>query len=191
MPTGNPALSEKYFRDEAATGARSDTMTVQGTAIKTGVLTAIMVAVAAVVWGMVFPQGIAGAADPFVNREAMLGCLLGGGLGGFVLCLIICFAPKSSPVLAPLYAACEGAFLGAISGLYAHGVYPGIVLQAAMLTIGVLVMMLTLYATGIIKMSDKLRTGIIAATGAICLVYIASLVMNLFGVRVPYIYEGG
>lgn len=190
MRTANPALNEKYFHDESVSMPRGATMTVQGAAVKTGVLTVILVAAAAVAWNFVFPEGIAGA-NPYVNRTAMLGCLLGGCLGGLVLALVISFAPKTAPFLSPVYAGCEGAFLGAISGLYAAGNYPGIILQAAMLTIGVLVMMFTIYATRIIVVTDKLRTGIFAATGAVCLVYLASMLLNLFGVRIPYIHDGG
>ena len=43
----------------------------------------------------------------------------------------------------------------------------GIVLQAVVLTIGVFAVMLFLYATRIIKVTEKLRMGIVAATGAV------------------------
>src|SRR4051812_10883704 len=192
MATANPALNVNTFRGEAAV-PHSGAMTVQGAAIKTCVLLAILTAVAAVTWGVVFPEGIRASADkaPVVNSTAMMAALLGGGIGGLVLCLIICFAPKSAPILSPLYAACEGAVLGAISGIYAQGVYPAIVLEAAMLTIGTLAVMLAIYASRLIVVTDKLRIGIIAATGAVCLVYLASFLMNLFGFHLPYIHNSG
>ena len=49
------------------------------------------------------------------------------------------------------------------------------------LTIGVFAVMLFLFATRIIRVTEKLRMGIIAATGAILLVYIVNLVLSLFG----------
>lgn len=195
MNTGNPALNERYFAEEANVVDRSGVMTIQGTVIKTAVLLAVMIAVAGLAWSLTFPQGISLSGDQatslYVNKKAMIGCLAGGAIGGLILSLIICFVPKTAPICAPLYAACEGAFVGAVSGLYAVGSYPAIIAQAIMLTIGVFVTMLALYMTGIIKMSDKLRIGIIVATGGIALVYLATMILSFFGVQMPYIHGAG
>lgn len=197
MNTANPALNERYFQGEGYADNRASAMTVQGAVIKTLLLTTIMVCVAAVAWGVSFPNGVPTqkmVSSGDVNTTALWGFLLGGGIGGFILGLIMCFKPKASPILAPLYAACEGGFVGAISGLYTMnfpGVQGGIVLQAAMLTIGTLVVMLTAYMTGIIKVTEKLRTGIIAATGGIMLVYLATMLLRMFGVQIPYIHGSG
>ena len=77
-----------------------------------------------------------------------------------------CFKPNLARFTAPIYALLEGAFLGAISGLY-NEVWNGIAIQAVMLTIGVFAVMLFLYGTRIIKVTEKLRMGIVAATGAV------------------------
>ena len=50
-------------------------------------------------------------------------------------------------------------------------------------------MVLFLYATRIIKVTDKLRMGIVAATGAVFVVYLVSLVLRLFGADVPFIHD--
>ena len=190
MATGNPALNESYFETESRVATGAGVMTVQGSVVKTAVLLAIMLAVAGFAWSQILPQGTSGKAMDGL-RSSAIPWLAVGGIGGLVLGLIMCFAPKAAPVVAPLYAAFEGAFVGGLSAIYAVAAYPGIVMQAAMLTVGVLVMMLALYGTGIIRMSDKLRTGIIAATGAICLVYLGSMLMQMFGVPVPYIHSNG
>lgn len=62
-------------------------------------------------------------------------------------------------------------------------------LQAVGLTIGVFAMMLALYATGTIKVTDRLRKGIFAATGAVVLVYLASTIARLFGSDIPIIHD--
>ncbi|RME03633.1 MAG: Bax inhibitor-1/YccA family protein, partial [Bacteroidetes bacterium] len=67
----------------------------------------------------------------------------------------------------------------------------GIIFQAVTLTFAVLFMMLFLYKSGTIKVTQKLRSGVIMATGAILLVYIINLVLSFFGMNVPYLHEGG
>ena len=93
-------------------------------------------------------------------------------------------------ITAPLYAVAEGLVLGAISAAF-EAQFEGIVLQAVALTIGVFATMLVLYATGRIRVTARLRTGIIAATGAVCLVYFVSILFSIFGSSVPYIHSSG
>ena len=49
--------------------------------------------------------------------------------------------------------------------------------------------MLFLYATRIIKVTEKLRMGIVAATGAVFLVYLFKC-FSLFGANVPFLHDG-
>ena len=80
--------------------------------------------------------------------------------------------------------------IGAISRIYDYE-FDGIVLQAVMLTIGVFAVMLGLYSTRLIKVTEKFRLGVIAATGAILLVYVIDIVLSLFGLDVPYLHDTG
>jgi len=68
---------------------------------------------------------------------------------------------------------------------------PGIVVNAMLLTFGVLAVMLMLYTSRTIRVTDKLVKGIFAATGAILLVYVVDMVLGMFGVRMPLIHESG
>ncbi|MCY7312389.1 MAG: Bax inhibitor-1/YccA family protein, partial [Pseudoxanthomonas sp.] len=111
-------------------------------------------------------------------------------IGGMVLALVTIFKQTWAPVTAPMYALVEGFFLGAISAMYSH-LYEGIVLQAVMLTIGTLFAMLFAYRTGLIKVTEKFKMGVVAATGGIFLVYLATIVLGLFGISVPFIHESG
>jgi uncharacterized YccA/Bax inhibitor family protein len=43
--------------------------------------------------------------------------------------------------------------------------------------------MLVLYATGLIRVSNKLRIGIIAATGGIALFYLLEMILGFFGIN--------
>ena len=115
----------------------------------------------------------------------------GGAIGGIIVVFIAAFKRHLSPTLAPIYALLEGLFVGGITVYYGAAFGGGIVFQAVTLTFAVLFMMLFLYKTGIIKVTQKLRSGVMMATGAILLVYVVNFVMGFFGISVPFLHEGG
>lgn len=177
MRTGNPVLTAGAFeRYDVYEPAR--TMTIEGTAAKTGMLLVLAVASAAATWVTLLEGG------------AVMPWLIGGALGGFALALVTIFKREWAPYTAPAYAVAEGLFLGAISAMYNH-IYNGIVFQAACLTFGTLLAMLIAYRAGWIRATQKFRAGVFAATGGICLVYLVSIVLNLFGASFPYIHGAG
>lgn len=147
----------------------AEVMTVEGTINKTLILFALMLAGAAFTWTALLSGGA------FVFPLA-----IGSAIGAFIVGLVTCFRPKSAPITAPIYAVLEGLFLGAISALF-QSMYNGIVVQAVALTLGVFGIMLTLYRTGLVKVTEQLKMGVIAATGAIALTYITSMVLRAFG----------
>ena len=99
---------------------------------------------------------------------------------GFVSAIVAMFKPKSARFLAPVYALAQGAVGGAISKVY-NIAYPGIVLQAVGATIGVFVVMLTLYRTGILRVTDKFRRIVIGATLGLAAFYLVSFIAGFFG----------
>jgi uncharacterized YccA/Bax inhibitor family protein len=111
-------------------------------------------------------------------------------LVAFGVAILTVFKPAWARITAPIYALIEGVVLGAISHLYEIR-WDGIVLQAVGLTIGVFAVMLFIFSTRIIRVTNRLRTGIIAATGAVFLVYLVNIIMNLFGADLPFIHDGG
>jgi uncharacterized YccA/Bax inhibitor family protein len=114
----------------------------------------------------------------------------GGAIGGLVLFFVTMFKPSIANITAPIYAAFEGLFVGAISAVYA-AMYSGIILQAVSVTICILLMMLMIYRSNIIPVTNKLRTGIIAATGAVFLLYMLSIGLGFFGINIPFLHSGG
>ncbi|MER2178499.1 MAG: Bax inhibitor-1/YccA family protein, partial [Stenotrophomonas maltophilia] len=98
------------------------------------------------------------------------------------------FKKEWSPVTAPMYALVEGLFLGAISAMF-NAKFPGIVMQAVMLTFGTLFVMLAVYRSGLIKVTENFKLGVVAATGGIALLYLASFVLSFFNINVPMIHE--
>src|SRR4051812_29351573 len=156
------------------------TMTVQGTIGKTFALLAILSATALWSWS----AEASGDLKPVVLPAA--------AIGGFILALITIFRPNLAPWTAPVYAAFEGVFLGSLSFLIENSLgrkYPGIAIQAVSMTAGTLFVMLFVYGTRLIRVTDRLRAGIVAATGALCLVYLISFVATLFGAHVPFIND--
>jgi uncharacterized YccA/Bax inhibitor family protein len=103
-----------------------------------------------------------------------------------VLALVSVFAKRFIAITAPLYAIAEGFVVGGISAIFDLS-YPGVVVTAVALTFGVMAVMLFLYRSGIIKVTDKLRMGIVAATGGIMLVYVINMVMGFFGSQIGLI----
>ena len=174
MQTSNPAFSQTFANNFDYAGTRSTTMTIQGTALKAMVLLAIVMATAAFSWVQSEQSNIAP------------GLMIGGLIGGLVFFFITVFKPTAAPWTAPLYSACEGLLLGVISR-YAEQRFGGIVLQAVALTGGVTFLMLFFYVTGIIKVTGQLVTGIMAATGAVALLYLVSIGMSFFGASIPFI----
>jgi uncharacterized YccA/Bax inhibitor family protein len=187
MRTANPALQERTFHESAMSSDRAGVMTINGTVAKTGILTALLLAAAGLSWAVIFPNGVGSRTIQF-NYAILF--LAGGGIGALILSIVLFFSQRLAPALAPVYAVCEGLFLGALSGLVGMQ-YQGIVLNAALLTAGVLGVMLLLYSTGIIRATEKFKTGVLAATGAVCVVYLASFILRLCGVPIPYIHSAG
>ena len=179
MRTSNPALKDEYFKRDAVT-ASEGVMTLQGTIGKSFLLVLLALFSAAFTWRE-FMSGNVGILTP---------AILVGGIGGFIVALVTIFKPRLAPFTSPFYAVLEGLLLGAISARY-QASYAGLPLQAVGLTFMVFLAMLTLYQTGIIKVTDKFRFGVVAATGGIALFYVLSIVLSLFGVRIPLVHESG
>lgn len=183
MKSTNPALSTKVLEQFGRPRQipSGDVMTVEGAINKTAFLTFLLVVPAAWVWMQVVRSGSAEVAMPW---------MIGGTIGGLIAALVTVFKKDWSPITAPIYAALEGLAIGGISAVL-NAKYHGIVLQAVALTFGTLICMLIAYRTGVIKVTNKFRMGVVAATGAIALVYLVTMVLSLFGVTVPFVFGGG
>ena len=186
LRSSNPALKDSTFLDLSSgsvVAGDQGTMSLNGTVNKTGMLLLMTVLTAAFAWSQTMTP--TGEVAP-----GAMGYLLGGGIGGFILALVTIFKKEWSPVTAPLYALVEGLFLGAISAIY-NAQFQGIVLQAVMLTFGIMFALLFAYRSGLIKATENFKLGVAAATGGIALIYIATIVLGLFGIKIPFIHDSG
>ncbi len=189
--SSNPALKSSTFLDLASGSLVSrdaGAMTLNGTANKTGILLLLSVLTAAYAWNASVVTGASGLAEAVA--PGAVGYMLGGAIGGFILAMITIFKKTWAPVTAPLYALVEGLFLGSISAMYELR-FDGIVFQAVLLTFGTLFAMLMAYRSGLIKVTENFKLGVVAATGGIALVYLATIVLGFFGINIPMIHESG
>jgi len=170
--TSNPALSNDAFRGQgyAATG---EAMTVSGTVNKTGILLICTVATAAWTWNTFLTTRDPASVMPMAAI---------GAIGGLIVAIVTIFKKEWAMVTAPIYALLQGLVLGSVSAILEVR-FPGIAIEAVSLTFGVLVVLLLAYRSGLIRVTDKFRMGVVAATGAIALFYFASFILSFFHVQ--------
>lgn len=161
----------------------ANAMTMGGTISATAVLFVLMLATSVIGWMMTDPisYDAQGNAQIGVPMLAWAGLIVGLGLT-----FLLMFKPKLAKFVAPVYALAEGVFIGSISKMY-ETYYDGIVLQAAGATVAVFAVMLTLYATRIIRVTQRMRSIIMTATIGIMVFYGISFVISLFGANISFL----
>ena len=165
--SGNPTLGKSTFQTIKRTSGgpvvRDDIMTIKGTVDKTAISLLLML----------FAGYFSYSADSIIY-------IITGGIGGFIVAIITIVKKEWSPITVPIYAMLEGLMLGGISFMYGQ-LYEGIVFNAIMITISILVCLLFAYRSGIIKATENFKLGVFAATGGIALVYFISIIASFFG----------
>ncbi len=167
----NPVFNEQTFSTQYmdATGQ----MTYGGVAGKSLFLLLLLVLSAAFTWKQFAIENI-----NYVFVATIISLIV-----GLILVFVISFKPKTAPILSPVV-------LGGISA-YFEQEFTGIVIQAVLGTFAALFSLLALYASRVIKVTDKLRTTIILATLSIGVLYLAELILALFHINIPYINDSG
>jgi uncharacterized YccA/Bax inhibitor family protein len=179
MRSGNPVLKDSTFQQPIeVVGER---MTLSGTVNKTAMLLAMTLITAAYTWGRFIETR---------DASTIYGLLLVGVVGGLIVAMITVFKKTAAPYTAPAYALLEGLALGGISATLEVR-FPGIVIQAVGLTFGTLFCLLAAYRSGLIKATENFKLGVVAATGAIFVLYMVSFVMGFFGRSIGFIHDSG
>ena len=157
-------------------------MTVAGTASATMMLLVLILASATVTWLSI------DAPAPGEMVQIPFGWVIGGFIVGLIAVMIGSFKPHLARIAAPIYALAEGVVLGAISRAYSEQ-YNGIVLQAVGATLGVFVVMLLLYRSRIIKVTDRTRRIVMGAMMGLMAFYLVSFVIGMFGSMPSFISD--
>ena len=171
MRTSNPALGPNIF---TGFSYADQTMTVQGTVNKSALLLLITIIAATSVWA--------------VSGLSVIGIF--ASIPAFILAMITVFKQEWARITAPIYALVKGLALGSLSWMI-HRFYPGLPVQAVVLTFGVFFSMLVAYRSGMIRATEKFMLGVAAATGGIVIFYMISWIISIFGVHNPLIHGSG
>ena len=174
----NPILNKSFTSEGVLEG---ETMSVTGAVTKSVFLLATIIFSSIYTWSL--------AASGYMDKMGLL--TLAGCIIALITGLVVVWAkPKITPVLSFIYAVCEGLFLGGISAMYEMS-YHGIVMKAVFATFTVMGVMLFLYITKIIRMSNKLWSFILTATASIALIYLIQIGASFFGRSIPLIFGSG
>lgn len=178
--SSNPTLRGAMFQQIGRAVSPDQAMTVAGSINKTGLLLLMVVIGGVFSWNM---------AESFWGRSMKMPAMWISIIAGFVLALLISFKPTRAAYLSQIYALCQGVFLGIIS-VYFNNMFPGIALNAVILTVLVATVMLFVYRFRIIKVTKKLAAGITMAVGAIMIFYLGSFILSFFGINSPAFVGG-
>jgi uncharacterized YccA/Bax inhibitor family protein len=145
-------------------------MTLQGVLNNSAALLAVLLVAA----------GVASAVLP--NWAAFV-----SSIAGLVVAILTVRRPELAVKTALPYAVLQGVTVGLISRIYAQSYGGGIVVYAVGITLCIFAVLLAVYRSGLISVTQNFRLGVAAATGGIAVYYIIALGLQLFGVQMPLV----
>ena len=161
-PAASAGTLEEMYNAPAATGVQTGRMTMDDVVIKTGLMFAVLVPLAAV--------------NFFLKNPVLT---FGGAIAGLVVALVISFKQSTNPALVLSYAGLEGLFVGGISGVY-EDFYDGIVAQAVLGTLAVFAVALWAYKSGRVRATPKFQRGVVIALGGYLIFSLVNVGVVLF-----------
>ena len=193
LQSTNPAFSPEVLRNgDWWAESRVETATVSGVINKTGI------------FGLVFALAGAGGWKATETLSAVNPSLLwGANIVAIIAVLSTFFFIRGSARAAKwggfIYSTFQGFLIGGLAfGLTAmlasQGIEPaiggGLVLQAFVITISILLAMLGLYRAGVLKGGKTFRSVLTVATMGVMLTYLISFGLSFFGAELPFISMG-
>jgi uncharacterized YccA/Bax inhibitor family protein len=162
-PTATAGQLEDMYAAPAATGVDTGRMTIDDVVVRTGLMFAVLLPLAAAAY--------------FLDNPILT---FGGAIAGLVLGLTVSFKQSTNAVLILSYAAAEGLFVGGISRLFEER-WPGIVATAVVATMCVFAVTLVAYTSGKVRATPKFKRTVLIAMGGYLVFCLVNLVVMLFG----------
>ena len=171
-----PPVADAPPADGPVSEWSSRPMTVNGVISATATLFVLLLVSAAFGWFQTETVELSDGSSAVTGIPALawVGMVVGIGLTFFLM-----WKPHLARIVAPIYAIAEGFFVGAISRAYETW-YDGIVVQAAGATIAVFGVMLVLYRTRVIRVTERFRRIVVTATIGVMVFYGISFLIRLF-----------
>ena len=162
-PTATVGQLEDMYTAPSATPVDTGRMTIDDVVIKTGLMFAVLLPLAAAAY--------------FLNNPILT---FGGAIAGLVLGLVVSFKQSTNPALILSYAAAEGLFIGGISRVFEDR-WPGIVATAVVATLCVFAVTLAAYKSGKVRATPKFKRTVLIAMGGYLVFCLVNLVVMLAG----------
>ena len=167
-PAASAATLEEMYSAPPATGLQTGRMTMDDVVVKTGLMFAVLLPLAALNYVV---------ASPLLT--------FGGAIVGLVLGLVISFKQSTNPALILSYAGLEGLFVGGISQAF-ESRWNGIVPQAVLGTLAVFAVALFAYKSGRVRVTPKFQRTVLIAMGGYLVFCLVNFGLVLFGVGGPW-----
>jgi len=175
LSTSNPAFTS-YFWNTANQKRKPKKMTLGGVVLKSMFCLVLVCATAAVTWKLFYD----GVEVKWITT---------GGILVAIVCSILISVRRSWVIpLTVIYALAKGLFIGGFSA-YVHKSFPDLPFQAVIITLVTFMVMLLLYVTKIIKVTQKFKSVVITVTSAIFVIYIVSFILRFFGIVVSFLWS--
>lgn len=161
-PTATAGQLEEIYTAPSATGVQTGRMTMDDVVIRTGLMFAVLLPLAAVSF--------------YLNNPVLT---FGGVIAGLVVGLVIAFKQSTNPALILSYAGLEGLFVGGISRIY-EDFYDGIIAQAVLGTLAVFAVSLYAYKSGRVRVTPKFQRTVLIAMGGYLVFSLINIGVVLF-----------
>ena len=106
-------------------------------------------------------------------------------MAAFVMALITIMNPRLAGLTGSIYSLLQGMVMGAISAIY-DVAWNGIVLQAVIVTVAIMISVLVLYLLGVLKATRRFTKMVIIGTAGIALLYMFAFILSLFGIDAAF-----
>lgn len=166
--TSNPVFNRIHSETEGVGGYGAS---YKGIMLKTGIsfLTLIVAAI-----GSLFILGL--------STEVYIGLVIGSLIMASVSVFIASFSVRLAPTFTIIYSVSEGIVLGLISAML-EAIFPGIVMLAVLITLGIFGGMLVLYSTKLVVVTSRFRKVMLGLSFGI--------MMSMLLIGIVSIFDGG